>query len=426
MKKCILLLTVFSLAALACAGLAEGAAPTSATYSVHVLADDWGCATDKVILALDAPIDDAGAYAYTVQETRVALDYATFTMATVTSDRDVTNAYLCDETGAAVDGASAFVALELYTSPNVGSPLVANYGNFGMNEWSDPYAMAVTMTGEAGDVAVDGACTGMLTDLDVFAKSAYTAADGTVYQTALYSPEQGADTLVVWLHGMGEGGSDILLPIINADVSALIAEPFQSLFGGAHILVPQCPLYWMDNDGQGGSYVNGAIQTDGTSYYTESLHELIAAYKEQVGAKHVIIAGCSNGGYMTMVMAINYGDEYQAYVPVCEAMADSMISDEQIEALAKTPLFFIYAKNDPVVVPAECEEPTIARLQAAGAQDLHVFAPDDVHDTTGRFVGEDGQPMQSFGHASWQYFFNNDAVDENGVNCWAWMAEHAK
>lgn len=152
------------------------------------------------------------------------------------------------------------------------------------------------------------------------------------------------------------------------------------------------------SNGTGSSYVNGGIVSDGTSFYMEPLHELIAAYAEKIGAEHIILAGCSNGGYMTMAM--NYGTEYNAYVPICEAMSDSNISDEQIAVLAGVPLYFIYAQNDPLVVPAVCEEPTIARLQAAGASDLHVFAPADVHDTTGRFVGEDGQPLQAFGHGS--------------------------
>ncbi|MFQ7170760.1 MAG: hypothetical protein ACLRQF_00790 [Thomasclavelia ramosa] len=32
-----------------------------------------------------------------------------------------------------------------------------------------------------------------------------------------------------------------------------------------------------------------------------------------------MITGCSNGGYMTMLMALKYGKEYNAYVPICEA-----------------------------------------------------------------------------------------------------------
>lgn len=425
MKKLTLSLLLLALC-LSFASASALAAPASATYSVHVLADDWGCAADRVILALDEPIDDAAAYAYTVSETLMALDWTTFTLGPATAEKTVTGAYLCDETGAPVEGPSAFVALELYASPNEGSPLFANSMNFSLNEWSDPYYMTVTMTGEAGEVAVAEECTAILTDTDMFDLSSYTAADGTVYQTALYSPAQASDTMIVWLHGMGEGGSDARLPLINVDMGALVSESFQSLFGGAYILVPQCPIYWMDTDGQGGSYVNGSIQNDGTSFYLESLHELIAAYAGQVGAEKLIIAGCSNGGFMTMQLAVHYGSEYQAYVPICEALDDSYITDEQISELAQLPLFFIYAQNDPLVVPAVYEEPTIARLQAAGAADLHVFAPADVHDTTGRFFGEDGEPLQAFGHGSWQYFFNNEAVDENGVNCWEWMAAHAK
>lgn len=428
MKKLLLSLTLLALCltAFAAYGLAEGTAPTTATYSVHILAEDWGCVADRVILALDAPIENAVDYTYAVSETRMGLDWTTFEVGPTTAERTIADFYLCDETGAAVDGPSAYVALDLTFSPSEGSPLFSNSAHFGINEWSDPYYMTITMTGPNGDVAVDEAYTARLTDTDMFDFSSFTASDGTEYQTALYTPEQESDTLVVWLHGMGEGGTDILMPLINVDMGALVSDPFQQIMGGAYILVPQCPIYWMDTDGQGSSYVDGGIVNDGTSFYLESLHELIAAYREQIGAKRVIIAGCSNGGFMTMMLAVYYGDEYDAYVPICEALEDRFITDEQIVDLATRSLFFIYAQNDPLVVPSVYEEPTIERLKAAGAADLHVYAPEDVHDTTGRFFDMNGEPVQSFGHGSWQYFFNNDAVDENGVNCWEWMGEHAK
>lgn len=424
--KRILALLVLALNLLVVCAYAEDGAPTAATYSIHVLGEDWGAVTDRVIMSLDAPIADASAYEYTVSETRLAMSWATFSLEETTSPKTITDVYLCDENGAPVEGASSFVALELYTSPNEGSPLFTNNGNFGLNEWSNPYYLTITMEGNAGAVAVETTPTGILTDTDMFEMGTFTASEGTEMQTALYVPEGGTDTMVVWLHGMGEGGSDPLIPLINVDMGALVSQEFQTLMGGAAVLVPQCPIYWMDTDGQGSSYVNGGIVSDGTSFYLESLHELIAAYKEQVGAEKVIIAGCSNGGFMTMLLALNYGAEYSAYVPICEAYADSDITDEQIAQLAQLPMFFIYAQNDPLVVPAMYEEPTIARLQAAGAMDLHVYAPADVHDTTGRFVGEDGQPLQAFGHGSWQYFFNNDAVDADGVSCWDWMARCAK
>lgn len=82
----------------------------------------------------------------------------------------------------------------------------------------------------------------------------------------------------------------------------------------------------MDNDGKQSNFNNGSISADGTSYYQESLHELIAAYKEKVGATKVVIAGCSNGGYMTLLMAMAYPDEYDAIVPICEAVPDKFIS----------------------------------------------------------------------------------------------------
>lgn len=397
-----------------------------ATYSVHVIGEDWGAVADYAIVNLPEAIEDASAFEYSVTETRLAMSWVTFSVEATTTPKTITNVYLCDEIGAPVEGPSAHVALEFYTSPNEGSPMFTNNANFGLNEWSDPYYLTITMECAEGVVVVEETPAAILTATEMYEMGSFTSSNGTEMQTALYVPEGGTDTVVVWLHGMGEGGNDSRIPIINADVNALVSEEFQTVMGGAAVLVPQCPIYWMDTDGTGSSYVNGGIVSDGTSFYMEPLHELIAAYAEQIGAEHIILAGCSNGGYMTMIMAMNYGTEYDAYVPICEAVSDSDISDEQIAALAGVPLYFIYAQNDPLVVPAVCEEPTIARLQAAGASDLHVFAPADVHDTTGRFVGEDGQPLQAFGHGSWQYFFNNEAVDADGVNCWAWMASHAE
>ena len=65
---------------------------------------------------------------------------------------------------------------------------------------------------------------------------------------------------------------------------------------------------------------------------------------------------------------------------------------------------------------------TVARLLAAGANNIHVSVFDDVHDTTGRFSNEDGTPYQYDGHWSWTYFDNNECYDENGVKCVAMVS----
>lgn len=403
---------------------AEDSVAIKASFDIHVQADDWGCGVDKAILNMDQTLSDISAYEFSVAETNLAMNWETFQMEEATSDRTVTAVYLSDAEGNEVTEPSNFVTIEMAISPFGGSPYVTNMMNLGLNEWCEAFGLTITVTGGDSEITVAPAYTNVLTSADNFATDVYTAADGTTYSYATFTPEADSKTLVVWLHGLGEGGNDIKSVLLNAKVEALASDEFQSIMGGAYILAPQSPTYWMDNDGSASNYVNGEILADGTSVYTESLYELINSCKEAIGAEKVIIAGCSNGGYMAMILAMNYGNEFNAYVPICEAMADEFITDENIAALKDLNIFYIYAKNDPLVIPEVYEIPTIERLKAAGAENLHVFAPDDVHDTTGRFFGEDGEPLQQYGHGSWQYFFNNLAVcDEDGIVCWNWMSE---
>lgn len=145
----------------------------------------------------------------------------------------------------------------------------------------------------------------------------------------------------MWLHGLGEGGVDPHLTLLANKVVALSEGEFQQTVGSAHILVPQCPTYWMDADGKGSNYVNGAIEADGTSFYTASLEELIDAHASKVGADKIVLTGCSNGGYMVMVLLMSRPDAYVCAVPICEAMDDKFISDEQIASLRDKPLYFV-------------------------------------------------------------------------------------
>ena len=53
---------------------------------------------------------------------------------------------------------------------------------------------------------IDTAYTARVTSVDQFKKESFTATDGVTYQYASYEPQEGSDTLFVWLHGGGEGG----------------------------------------------------------------------------------------------------------------------------------------------------------------------------------------------------------------------------
>lgn len=430
MKKLRLIFIAFLVFGLvACAAKETGSATITGTYSYVVTGYDWGTGVNKAVLALDNKLSAISATDISVVETKSATDWTDSTFAVKVMDfpRTVTDAYLSDAEGNKVTDASAYITVEMYVSPSEGSPI--NYAMAtGRNSWSDPYTLSFTLAdGAAVDslgtavtsFTIDTIATGYTTSADMFVASTFTATDGITMNYVAYEPTEKSETLVVWLHGAGEGdtdGSSPLIPVLGNKVTALAGEEFQSIIGGAAILAPQSPTMWMD-DG------TGNYTTDDTSMYTKSLMELIDNYKTTYGATKVILSGCSNGGFMTLDLMVNYPGYFVAGVPIAEAKVDALFTDEQIATLAAQPLFFIYATTDPVVDPTTHEIPTIERLKAAGATNLMVYSPETVVDTSGLYTNADGTAYNYNGHWSWIYFDNNEAVDNTtGQDAWSWMA----
>lgn len=403
------------------------------TYSIDVEGYDWGCATNKITLTFNKNIENVDVNTFKVVEHSEAFDFANGMNGTIIPKEETR-----EITKATTNGNQ--VILDLSVNPNVSSPIVwsltTQYNTYVKDYYFDiTLNEAVTYDNNVVDtLTIDPQYQKMNTAADNFDLGKYQASDGIQYDYASYTPNTDSDTLVVWLHGLGEGGAqadtisdrntDPYITTLANKVTALAGDEFQNTVGGAHILVPQCPTYWMDNDGKQGNFNNAAIQADGTSYYQQSLHELIASYKAKVGAKKVVIAGCSNGGYMTLLMGMAYPDEYDAIVPICEAVPDQLISDEQLQGIKDLPMYFIYSKDDTTVDPTLHEIPTINRLKAIGATNLHVSTTEHVIDTSGLYKNADGTPYQYQGHWSWIYFDNNDAkCDECGLTAFDFIAD---
>lgn len=411
------------------------------SQKAYVVGDDWGPAVTKTVIKLNKVIDADSIIASNfkvVEEKEATINWGTGEIGIATADRKVTAAYASDAQGNKTTEDSRYVTIEMYVSPSEGSPFIYNVKT-GFNSWCNPYKLNVSLakgaTLTAGDQTVTGLAVEANIDVagdgkicpqgEVFEMKAYTAKDGTKYSYADFTPAADGkkNALVIWLHGAGEGGSDPYIDILGNEVTSLVGQEFQSLFEGAYVLAPQSPTMWMD-DGTG-AYQNG----DKGSMYADSLFEMIDAYvkaNDDIDPNRVIIGGCSNGGYMTMEMVLKHPTYFAAAFPICEAFQDQYITDDQINAIKDMPIWFTYAKNDGTVDPTLCVEPTVERLLAAGAKNIHVSAFDDVHDTTGRFFNEDGTPYQYNGHWSWVYFDNNECYDENGVNAWQWLAKQVK
>lgn len=249
-----------------------------------------------------------------------------------------------------------------------------------------------------------------------------------------YTPtmSSGKRPLIIWLHGAGEGGYDTAIAYTGNNVVNLSSEKVQSLFGGAYVLAPQVPTMWMD-DG------SGEYTQSGNSMYVNALKALIDEFVEShsdIDTNRIYIGGCSNGGFMTMRMIIDYPGFFAAAYPVCEALYDKVITNQDIEAIKNTPIWFTHAKNDTVVKPENTVIPTYERLIKAGAPNVHFSFFDKVVDTSGIFKDAEGNPFEFFGHGSWIYMLKDEclfdydgtSVKEDGskVTLLQWLALQSK
>lgn len=408
--------------------------------------DDWGPGVIKTILTFNAEVDATSldVDAFEVREEKEIFNWMTGNLDRGIASREVTDVYLSDTQGNKIINTSGTtVTLEMYVSPDVGSPFIYN-GNTGFNDWCAFYELHVSLTSSAtitsNGMAIDGIditpeinltntsqriCLGA----DDFNFGTYTSTSNQTFSYGEYVPTNTNEKrpLVIWLHGAGEGGSDNYIDLLGNKVTALSGSEFQTTMNGAYILTPQSPTMWMD-DGTG-NYQSGDIG----SYYTESLMELIEDYvanNPNIDTNRIIIGGCSNGGYMTMEMILTYPEYFAAAYPICEAFSDEFITDEQINALVENEVgvWFTYAKADTTVNGNLCTVPTYNRLINAGAKNVHISTFETVVDTTGRFVSlVDSAAHEYNGHWSWIYFFNNKCVSDNGGgSAWTWLAKQAK
>lgn len=171
----------------------------------------------------------------------------------------------------------------------------------------------------------------------------------------------------------------------------------------------------------------------GTSYYTETLMNLIETYvagHDEIDTDRIYIGGCSNGGYMTLNMLIEYPGYFAAAYPVCEAYEANWLNDEKIGILKDVPIWLTAAKTDTTVSPMEHSGALYECLTKAGAQDIHFSFFENVVDTSGQYFKPDGRtPYEYNGHWSWIYVLNNeceDEIDGEKISVFEWLARQRK
>ncbi|MEV0225427.1 PHB depolymerase family esterase [Streptomyces sp. NPDC050704] len=247
-----------------------------------------------------------------------------------------------------------------------------------------------------------------LSDPEVDAFSSHVSGSGMKYRlyspTRSHSPRRGKHPLIVWLHGGGEGAS---LPdnyydnetTLRANRGALgFATPqAQRIFDGAYVLAPQSTSAWMQ---------------DGPRF-APRIREIIGdvASRNRIDHDRIYVAGCSNGGYMSMKMTTVYPTLFAASVPICGVVTSfppggaPLIPDAELAKIS-IPSWLVTSRDDTTVDP---------QANTAHAHDLIPGSLMTLYD----HVIWNGH--QFAGHWSWIYVARNDPSN-NGTHIWQWMA----
>ncbi|WP_160680173.1 prolyl oligopeptidase family serine peptidase [Clostridium sp. C8-1-8] len=404
----------------------------STSYRTVTEVFDWGPATTKVIVDLGKKVDKGSVNTDTfrVHVARAENRTNTTILGDKEGDRKITKVYVSDKDGNAV-ASGDYVVIEMEVGPDVSIASPINYSlTTSFNGWVKcdyTIAQQKDISSESGTISglVINTYAGDIKPIVDNFKLAQATYDNVTLKYSNYAPtkDNAKHPLVVWLHGAGEGGTDGLLPIMGNKADNFASKEVQAYFGGAYVLAPQTPTFWMDG-------VNGF--GDGTSKYENALMSLIKDYvanNRDIDTSRIYIGGDSNGGYMTMLMARDYTDYFAAAFPTCEALKDTLIKDSDIEKMKNIPIWFTAAKTDTTVPVNDYVVPTYNRLVKAGAKNVHLSLFDNVVDTTGIYKKADGSPYEYMGHWSWIYVYNNQCMDTiNGkrTTIMEWLAAQAK
>lgn len=368
-------------------------------YKLIVEGFDWGPAVNKVILPLDKYVTEAKVNDFTVFTTRASAN-GEIAGESASGTRSVVLAYVSDADGNRADSSNN-VTLVLAVSPvqPLGSPI--QYFRGKGNVWID-YKLVIidSKSGQTWDTESDRLMP-LVDQYDLTGKFKYSESLTMAYAT--FTPKMIKDKapLIIWLHGGGEGGTDPTIALLGNKAANYASNDIQQFFdGGAYVLVPQAPTFWMQS-------TEGTTRGKTNDIYNEGLMALIKEYVKsnpKIDPSRIYVGGCSNGGYMSLKLILNHPDYFAAGFISALAYNAEFITDQEIQKIKNVPIWFIHSKDDNTTKPENTVVPVYNRLMKAGAKNVHFTYYDHVTDITGFYGGED---YRYPGHWSWIYSHSN-------------------
>ena len=214
-------------------------------------------------------------------------------------------------------------------------------------------------------------------------------------QYAAYSAQTGTGNstkpLIVWLHGIGERGTDMNIPLLSNDIYALTQPEIQGHFlttgdqaRGVNVLAVQTQTPW---------------GSDNAAQLKETIDTYLANHPE-VDKGRIYLAGVSNGGGMVLTMGATYPDYFAALVPIAAPLT---VDQSGIDKLKNQPMWLIHTKADTTVQPENSVLPLYKSLITSGATNKWF----SYFETA---TGTDLPGTEYDGHWAWIYFFHDQVI----------------
>lgn len=437
--------------------------PQQNKYNMHIEPCDWGPVVDYIYFNLGKNVNEEE---LNIEDFDVSVVYLTdekmdARYSIKKGERILKSVSVCDEYGKLLTGKSSFVRIDFDYGPEMEntSPFIKNIF---MKEIVNQ-TVGYRLVNDKLDFRISRMDSIVSEEAGKFKINAMTYNE-QVYMYASWQTEKKDENtpLIIWLHGLAEGGTNPYLPLLGTKTVNLISQEIQQYFDkGACVLVPLCPTTWIETTSLDAfgmriwspvnvendlkritkpirdvmdqiftlePFEDEDVQIATESYYTPFLMKMIQEYLDAnpyIDRHRIYIAGGSAGGYMTLNMIFKYPEFFAAGIPVSEVYHNDKINDEQIKLLSETPLWFVHSKEDTLVPPEKYDLVTVDRIRNVGSENLFYSLYDNVIDTTNSVFDDEGNPYKYNGHDAWIYVLNN-YPEENGVSIFEWLSHQRR
>lgn len=235
-----------------------------------------------------------------------------------------------------------------------------------------------------------------------------------------YSPadDDHKNPLVIWFHGAGEGGTNNISQLAGNEGGVAFARDYQDLFGGAYVLAPQTPTFWV-TDIDNGSGVELKAEKD----YTDDVVSLIKEYlanNPDIDTTRVYVGGCSKGGWQTISTLLAAPELFAAAFPICPAFTPAESNEADFSKLKDFPIWITHAKDDQTVT-IDYSDTLVSRLSEAEAKVTYTKY-DEEYDLDGTITNIKVDGVLYNNHFSWVPALNNLPVNDDGIHLFNWLA----